>query len=76
MQALHAVKTFKADAVVVSLGLDTFEGEPISGFTLKSDDYFAVGAALASAELPTLRRVNRTGREICRPGSRPGRWRP
>ncbi|MDP2096155.1 MAG: histone deacetylase family protein, partial [Hydrogenophaga sp.] len=53
-QALNAVATFKADVLVVPMGLDTFEGDPISGFTLQSADYFAVGEALASAGLPTV----------------------
>ena len=53
-RALDAVDAFKAAALVVPMGLDTFEGDPISGFTLKSDDYFAVGEALASTGLPTL----------------------
>ena len=53
-QALEAVAAFKADALVVPMGLDTFEGDPISGFTLQSADYFAVGEALASAGLPTV----------------------
>jgi acetoin utilization deacetylase AcuC-like enzyme len=53
-QALDAVKAFNADALVVPMGLDTFEGDPISGFTLHSADYFAVGEALASARLPTV----------------------
>jgi acetoin utilization deacetylase AcuC-like enzyme len=52
--AIEAVKTFGADALVVPMGLDTFEGDPISGFTLKSDDYFAVGEALAGLGLPTV----------------------
>ena len=52
--ALQAVRDFGASALVVPLGLDTFEGDPISGFTLKTGDYAAVGAALASAGLPTV----------------------
>ena len=42
------------EALVVSLGLDTFEGDPISGFQLKSDDYLRVGEDLARAGLPTV----------------------
>ena len=38
----------------MSLGLDTFEGDPISGFRLKSDDYLRVGEDLADAGLPTV----------------------
>ena len=52
--ALQAVSRFGADSLVVSLGVDTFEGDPISGFTLKSADYLAVGQRLAAAGLPTV----------------------
>ena len=52
--ALHEIAMFKAEALVVSLGLDTFEGDPISGFHLKSDDYLRVGEDLADAGLPTV----------------------
>ncbi len=44
----------KAGALVVSLGVDTFEGDPISGFKLKSDDYLRMGEDLARAGLPTV----------------------
>ena len=47
-------RAFRADALVVPLGLDTFEGDPISGFHLKSADYLRVGARLGSLELPTV----------------------
>ena len=52
--ALRRVLEFRPQALVVSLGLDTFEGDPISGFTLQSADYFAVGKDLAAAGLPTV----------------------
>lgn len=51
--ALAAITRFGAEALVVSLGMDTFEGDPISGFTLKSDDYLRVGERLAKLGLPT-----------------------
>jgi len=53
-QALAAINGFGAQALVVSLGLDTFEADPISGFALRSDDYLSVGEDLAAAGLPTL----------------------
>lgn len=53
-QALEAIAQFGAQALVVSLGVDTFEGDPISGFRLASKDYFEVGRTLASAGLPAL----------------------
>jgi acetoin utilization deacetylase AcuC-like enzyme len=52
--ALHEVRRFGAEAMVVPLGVDTFEGDPISKFTLRSDDYFEVGRLLASADVPTV----------------------
>jgi acetoin utilization deacetylase AcuC-like enzyme len=51
--ALAAIAQFGADALVVSLGLDTFVGDPISGFTLQSADYLHVGERIAVAGLPT-----------------------
>jgi len=53
-QALQAVADFGPQAVVVPLGLDTFEGDPISGFALRSNDYLQVGRALAGLGLPTV----------------------
>ena len=52
--AVAAIQTWGADAVVVSLGLDTFEGDPIAGFVLKSDDYLRMGERLAKMGLPTV----------------------
>lgn len=52
--ALRAIGDFRADALVVSLGVDTFEADPISGFRLCSDDYPLVGEDIARAWLPTV----------------------
>lgn len=38
----------------MSLGVDTFEGDPISGFRLKSTDYLRLGERLRRAGLPTV----------------------
>ena len=53
-QGLQAVADFQPGALVVALGLDTFEADPISGFKLRSADYLQVGADLAAAGLPTV----------------------
>jgi acetoin utilization deacetylase AcuC-like enzyme len=53
-QALQAVADFAPAALVVALGLDSFEGDPISGFTLRSADYGDVGADLRALGLPTV----------------------
>jgi acetoin utilization deacetylase AcuC-like enzyme len=45
---------YHPDAVVVSLGVDTFERDPISQFTLKSAHYPLIGAKIGSLALPTL----------------------
>lgn len=52
--ALLAIGEKACDALVVSLGLDTFEGDPISKFPLASEDYLTMGAVLASLKLPTV----------------------
>ncbi|MET3130135.1 acetoin utilization deacetylase AcuC-like enzyme [Oxalobacteraceae bacterium GrIS 1.11] len=41
------------DALVVSLGVDTFTGDPLSHFALQSGDFLRVGERLAYLGLPT-----------------------
>ena len=43
-----------ADALVVSLGLDTFAGDPISSFALMAGDFSRLGARLRLLALPTV----------------------
>ncbi len=52
--ALRRIADFRPQALVVSLGLDTFEGDPISGFQLGTRDFLAVGHDIAGADLPTV----------------------
>ncbi len=52
--ALEAIERFGAEALVVALGVDTFEGDPISRFRLRSPDYLHIGHSLALAGLPTV----------------------
>ncbi len=54
LQALAKVKAFQPDALVISLGVDTFENDPISFFKLISDDFTTFGGDIAGANLPTL----------------------
>jgi acetoin utilization deacetylase AcuC-like enzyme len=55
-EALRVLGRLQPSALVVSLGVDTFEGDPISGFRLRSADYLDVGRdiALACGHLPTV----------------------
>ncbi|WP_428242829.1 histone deacetylase family protein [Gynuella sp.] len=52
--ACRQVLRFKPDALVISLGMDTFADDPISQFTLQSDDFYRIGKHLAALRLPTL----------------------
>jgi len=53
-QALAAVAASGSTAVVVSLGVDTFERDPISRFLLREADYFEIGQRLAQLPRPVL----------------------
>ena len=52
--ACRRASQYQPDALVVSLGLDTFMQDPISTFQLQSDDFFRVGEQLATIGCPTL----------------------
>lgn len=52
--ACARITHFGAEALVVSLGLDTFAGDPISRFSLASGDYLVLGRRLARLRLPTV----------------------
>ena len=52
--ACRRVDWHRADARVVSLGLDTFAGDPISTFTLQSQDFVRLRRRLGDLGLPTV----------------------
>ncbi len=52
--ACGEVAKFSPDALVISLGVDTFENDPISFFKLKSDDFVTCGQQIADLGIPTL----------------------
>ena len=52
--ACGKIREYAPDALVISLGVDTFENDPISFFKLASDDFKRYGATIASLNLPTL----------------------
>ncbi len=53
-RALERIRGFAADALVVSLGVDTFAGDPISFFRLQSADFSAYGRMIGECGLPTV----------------------
>ena len=52
--ALARIAEFRADALIVSLGVDTFEDDPISAFRLRSEDFTTYGRMIGTCSLPTL----------------------
>jgi len=52
--ALGSIRQFGPDVVVISLGVDTFEGDPISRFRLSHGHFPLIGAHLAGRGMKTL----------------------
>ena len=53
-RALEAIARFGPAVLIVSLGVDTFELDPIGSFRLKTHDFFQMGALISQGGLPTL----------------------
>ncbi len=52
--ALARIAVFAPDRLVVSLGVDTFEDDPISRFLLKSPDFLEIGRRIGALGIPAL----------------------
>lgn len=52
--SLESIDQFGAEVLIVSLGVDTFEGDPISAFKLKTPEYIVMGEDIADLGIPTL----------------------
>lgn len=52
--ALARLNDFGPDVLIVSLGLDTFEGDPICQLKIRTEDYLRMGEGLAAFGKPTL----------------------
>ncbi len=52
--ACRKIRRYGPDALVVSLGVDTYKDDPISFFKLESDDFSRYGARIAKLNVPTL----------------------
>jgi len=53
-RACDRIAAFAPDRLVVSLGVDTFENDPISRFRLTHDDYLRIGRRIAALGRPAL----------------------
>lgn len=54
LNSLNKIKGYKPDALIISLGVDTYKNDPISKFKLESDDFLDMGSHIARLGLPTL----------------------
>jgi acetoin utilization deacetylase AcuC-like enzyme len=52
--AMDTLGRFSPDALVVSLGVDTYEGDPISAFKLAARHFPLMGQRLAGLKVPTV----------------------
>jgi acetoin utilization deacetylase AcuC-like enzyme len=53
-RAIAAVKDYRPDVLVVSLGADAYKLDPVSAFKLESEDFSEIGRMIAGIDLPTL----------------------
>lgn len=52
--AIERLRSWGADALVVSLGVDAFENDPISSFKLVTEDFTRCGNRIGAMGLPTV----------------------
>ncbi|MEM1402147.1 MAG: histone deacetylase family protein [Pseudomonadota bacterium] len=48
------IQSTSPDYLIVSLGVDTFENDPIASFRIRTGDYRGIGKRIAEMELPTI----------------------
>ena len=53
-QALEAITAFAPELLVVSFGADTWDGDPISHFALRTEDYAVLARDIAGCGWPTV----------------------
>ena len=53
-ESFKDISSFNPDALIVSLGVDAYENDPISFFKLKSNDFFDILKKLSNFKIPTL----------------------
>jgi acetoin utilization deacetylase AcuC-like enzyme len=52
--AIDAIGKFSPTALVVALGLDAFEGDPLRGLAITTPGFARIGRRIAEFELPTV----------------------
>ncbi len=51
--ALNRIEDFKADALIVSFGADTYKDDPLGHFKLERGDFTKIGKMITGLQLPT-----------------------
>ena len=51
--SINKIKEYSPDVLLVSLGVDTFDGDPVGGFRLLSDNYLDIGEKIRKVGKPT-----------------------
>ncbi|MDX2443914.1 MAG: histone deacetylase family protein [Bacteroidales bacterium] len=51
---LNKIREFNPAYLIIAAGFDTHEADPIGGFKLRTEDYFAMGKQFQSLGIPTL----------------------
>jgi acetoin utilization deacetylase AcuC-like enzyme len=51
---IHTIRAFQPAALVVSLGFDPFQGDPLSSFRVEAGAYQTIGRHIALLDLPVL----------------------
>ncbi len=72
-QALDDVLTFDPDLLVVSLGLDTYHGDPIGDFSVTTPGLARCGERVGGAQLPTVV-VHEGGYDVATLGANAVAW--
>ena len=52
--SIDCINRHAPDYLIISMGLDTFENDPIATFKLKNEDYGVIGANIAALGRPTV----------------------
>ncbi|HNP35056.1 MAG TPA: histone deacetylase family protein [Woeseiaceae bacterium] len=53
-KAFRRIADFAPGALVIALGLDAYEGDPLAGLGLKTRDFGVLGERIAALDLPTV----------------------
>ena len=52
--AIASINRFSPDALVIALGLDAYEGDPLSGLAISTDGFARIASRIAETALPTV----------------------